>query len=105
MVKQYCRSAAGSVDISKPSLLRPFDVLLSTVEYLLRFEQEHSIIKIVFFIRLVEENDNNWSNVYEFVSDRLRSVRQDMIIQQIDDQRSLHLLNLMIPFYINSEYR
>ncbi|XP_044217930.1 SAC3 domain-containing protein 1 isoform X2 [Thunnus albacares] len=67
-VKEYSRPAAGK-DATNPTDLRPPDVLLKTVSYL--------IDDIAASPRL-----HPWTEVYSFVFDRLRSVKQDMIIQR-----------------------
>uniref|UniRef100_A0A914W233 SAC3/GANP/THP3 conserved domain-containing protein n=1 Tax=Plectus sambesii TaxID=2011161 RepID=A0A914W233_9BILA len=89
MVKVYSRPAAGRDDVD-PSQLRPFPVLKRTVSYLLR---------------LANESTASWTLVYEFVADRLRAIRQDMIIQRMNPLHTLELLEAMIPFYFIAEYR
>ena len=48
---------------------------------------------------------SSWPVAYEFIVDRLRAVRQDMIIQNTNSKERLLLLEAMIPFYIESQYR
>uniref|UniRef100_A0A914ZL89 SAC3/GANP/THP3 conserved domain-containing protein n=1 Tax=Parascaris univalens TaxID=6257 RepID=A0A914ZL89_PARUN len=91
MVKQYSRSAAGKEKLS-PTELRPFGVLMDTVAYLLRVVSEY-------------DSREAWPDVYEFVSDRLRAIRQDMIVENLDAEKSILLLESMIPFYAEAEYR
>uniref|UniRef100_F1L019 80 kDa MCM3-associated protein n=1 Tax=Ascaris suum TaxID=6253 RepID=F1L019_ASCSU len=91
MVKQYSRSAAGKEKLS-PTELRPFAVLMDTVAYLLRVVSEY-------------DSREAWPDVYEFVSDRLRAVRQDMVVENLDAEKSILLLESMIPFYAEAEYR
>ncbi|KAK6057557.1 WD domain, G-beta repeat protein [Cooperia oncophora] len=89
MVKEYTRPAAGS-DHLHPDILRPPKVLLSTVRYLLK---------------LYENGKTKQFNlVYSFVCDRFRAVRQDMILQDVTAQETLHILEAMIPFYLETNY-
>ncbi|XP_061190038.1 SAC3 domain-containing protein 1-like [Saccostrea echinata] len=90
MVKEYSRSAAGRHEIPTQDL-RPGPVLLTTVEYLLGR------------ISLVEGRP--WNEVYDFIFDRLRAVRQDMTIQQIGGFEAITLLEYIVRFYIYSGYR
>lgn len=91
MVKEYARSAAGR-KLNEPSLLRPFPVLLNTVAYLDQISKKYS-------------QTSEWFIAYEFIMDRLRAVRQDMIIQNMSSSESVVLLEAMIPFYVESQYR
>ncbi|KAF9346424.1 hypothetical protein BGX26_002077, partial [Mortierella sp. AD094] len=63
-VKAYARPAAG-VEQPLPSDVRPPDILLSTLDYL--------IMEIV--------NDDDLSDSHAFVRDRTRSIRQDFTLQ------------------------
>ncbi|XP_077974890.1 germinal-center associated nuclear protein-like [Styela clava] len=67
-VKEFRRSAAGE-KLNDADQLRPAKVLLQTVDYLLA--------------KIATRRDVPFDVVYDFVFDRLRSVRQDMVIQQI----------------------
>jgi SAC3 domain-containing protein 1 len=90
MVKEYSRPAAGK-DI-RPEHLRPFPVLLKTVQYLLQLPTEFS-------------SSDKWPTVYGFVVDRLRSARQDMIVQEFPVDESVAILEAMMPFYLEAEYK
>uniref|UniRef100_A0A0K0D5R1 SAC3_GANP domain-containing protein n=1 Tax=Angiostrongylus cantonensis TaxID=6313 RepID=A0A0K0D5R1_ANGCA len=89
MVKEYTRSAAGS-DHRQADLLRPPDVLLKTVRYLLNLYRT--------------EKASQYSMVFSFVCDRLRAVRQDMVLQQCPALDSTRILQEMIPFYFETDY-
>ncbi|VDM58951.1 unnamed protein product [Angiostrongylus costaricensis] len=89
MVKEYTRSAAGS-NHRQPDLLRPPDVLLKTVRYLLNLYKA--------------EKASQYSIVFSFVCDRLRAVRQDMILQHCSALDSSRILQEMIPFYFDTDY-
>lgn len=71
--------------------------------YLLKSSATFDVNGVVF--RLANESSASWTLVYEFVSDRLRAVRQDMIIQRMSPSDTLLLLEAMIPFYLVAEYR
>ncbi|CAD6195439.1 unnamed protein product [Caenorhabditis auriculariae] len=91
MVKEYTRSAADT-NHSKSSLLRPFSVLKRTIEYLTKLYDDL-------------ESTETFPSAFSFVSDRLRAVRQDMVMQRMPAGESVELLQLMIPFYLTSDYR
>ncbi|WKX94716.1 hypothetical protein Q1695_011744 [Nippostrongylus brasiliensis] len=89
MVKEYTRPAAGC-DHLHPDILRPPDVLLVTVRYLMDLYKS--------------QKTSRFNAAFSFVSDRLRAVRQDMILQDICPKDTLELLEEMIPFYLETEY-
>ncbi|KAL1452905.1 hypothetical protein WDU94_007090 [Cyamophila willieti] len=90
MVKCYHRSAAG-MELNDPVLLRPTPVLIQTVHHLMT--------------RVVKSKRVPWCEVHWFVSDRLRSVRQDANIQQIEPNGYVMILEQCVQFYANSMYR
>lgn len=62
--------------------------------------------QIIFFqnrVSLIEGRP--WNEVYDFIFDRLRAVRQDMTIQQIGGMEAVSLLEDTVRFYIYSGYR
>uniref|UniRef100_A0A8D8X6E1 SAC3 domain-containing protein 1 n=1 Tax=Cacopsylla melanoneura TaxID=428564 RepID=A0A8D8X6E1_9HEMI len=90
MVKCYHRSAAG-MELNDPALLRPAPVLIQTVHHLMT--------------RVVKSKRLPWCEVHSFVSDRLRSVRQDANIQQIEPNGYVMILEQCVQFYAYSMYR
>lgn len=90
IIKEFKRSAAGQKS-PKPQDLRPFPVLLKTVNYLME--------------KIVTKNDVAWSIVYEFTADRLRAVRQDMVIQQMKNEECIPILEKIVRFYVYSSFR
>ncbi|XP_060524325.1 germinal-center associated nuclear protein isoform X2 [Cylas formicarius] len=74
-----------------PQFLRPPDVLLRTVSYLLD--------------DIVSKKDFSWTIIYDFVMDRLRSVRQDMIIQNLPVAHSICILQPIVRFHAYAAYR
>ncbi|KAM8887993.1 SAC3 domain-containing protein 1 [Synchiropus picturatus] len=90
-VKEYSRPAAGK-DCTKCSDLRPPAVLRKTVCYLID--------------EIADSPDlHPWSEVYSFVFDRLRSVKQDMIIQRVSGPDCVAILEQTVRFLIYASYR
>jgi hypothetical protein len=50
-------------------------------------------------------SEKDWAIVYEFVADRLRAVRQDMVVQGLSGQDGLAMLESMTLFHIYAGYR
>jgi len=46
-----------------------------------------------------------WREIYEYVFDRLRAVRQDLVMQDCSDERAVDVLEKAVRFYIYSDYR
>uniref|UniRef100_A0A1B6DSY2 SAC3/GANP/THP3 conserved domain-containing protein n=2 Tax=Clastoptera arizonana TaxID=38151 RepID=A0A1B6DSY2_9HEMI len=90
MVKAFQRSAAGR-NMLCPEDLRPPDVLFQTVVYLIE--------------RILKNTYVKWPIVYNFITDRLRAVRQDMVIQQPTPEERLKILVPIVRFHIYSSYR
>lgn len=90
-VKEYSRPAAGK-DSTRASDLRPPSVLLNTVCYLVDEIAASSTFQ-------------PWTEVYSFVFDRLRSVRQDMIIQRVSGPDCVAVLEKSVRFLLYSSYR
>ncbi|KAM9795909.1 SAC3 domain-containing protein 1 isoform X1 [Syngnathus typhle] len=90
-VKEYSRPAAGK-DSANSAELRPPAVLLKTVCYL--------IDEVAASPHL-----HPWTEVYSFVFDRLRSVKQDMIIQRAHGPDCVAVLERMVRFLLYASYR
>ncbi|XP_076766069.1 SAC3 domain-containing protein 1 isoform X2 [Xylocopa sonorina] len=90
IVKCFSRPAAGII-MTDPKQLRPAPVLLSTIEYL--------------FTKISTRTDTDWVIAYDFIFDRLRSVRQDIAIQRIDVPTNIRLLELIVRFLVYSSQR
>ncbi|XP_030074540.1 SAC3 domain-containing protein 1 [Microcaecilia unicolor] len=88
-VKEYSRPAAGK-NAPRPSDLRPPAVLLKTVQYLVE--------------EVVPRTDASWGEIYTFVSDRLRAVRQDMIVQRVQGKTCTALLEPILAFLLCASY-
>lgn len=89
-VKCFSRPAAGQI-MTAPEQLRPAPVLLSTIRYL--------------FTEITTRADVDWLAAYNFVFDRLRAVRQDIVIQRIGPHESIRLFELIVRFLVYSEQR
>ncbi|XP_056267205.1 SAC3 domain-containing protein 1 isoform X2 [Pseudoliparis swirei] len=90
-VKEYSRPAAGK-DSTNPADLRPPAVLLKTVCYLIDDIAASSHLQ-------------PWTEVYSFVFDRLRSVKQDMIIQRVSGLNCVAILERSVRFLTYASYR
>ncbi|CAL8348376.1 unnamed protein product [Gadus morhua 'NCC'] len=90
-VKEYSRPAAGK-DSTRPSDLRPPAVLLRTVCYLI-----DDIATM--------PGQTSWNEVYDFAFDRLRSVRQDMIIQRTAGPESRAVLERTVRLLAYASFR
>ncbi|XP_072944438.1 germinal-center associated nuclear protein [Epargyreus clarus] len=84
LVKRYARPAADT-NLAVAHNLRPFYILKKTVDYLLFEVTKRTDVPILV--------------IYNFVTDRLRAVRQDMIIQELKPNLRIILLEPMIRFH------
>ncbi|KAH1022479.1 hypothetical protein HUJ04_011872 [Dendroctonus ponderosae] len=90
MIKSFSRSAAGKNLLDAKSL-RPPETLLKTVNYLLT--------------EVIKNDEVPWHVTYDFVMDRLRSVRQDMVIQNLSAKESIYIFQKIVSFYAYAAYR
>lgn len=58
-----------------------------------------------FNYRILLRTDRQFIDVYDFIFDRLRAVRQDMVIQRINDISAIQILEAIIKFHIYAEYK
>lgn len=125
-VKEYSRPAAGK-DSTNSSDLRPPEVLLTTVCYLIDSivaspdlhpwtEASRSIILLFCGSSVsicILSSYIEWFifclffllQIYSFVFDRLRGVKQDMIIQRVSGSKCVAILERTIRFLIYASYR
>jgi len=54
---------------------------------------------------IAPRRDVQWHRVYEFIFDRLRAVRQDMVIQRISGNSAIWILESSVRFLIYAGYR
>ncbi|XP_028140396.1 SAC3 domain-containing protein 1 [Diabrotica virgifera virgifera] len=90
VVKEFTRSAAGKSFLISGNL-RPPDVLLKTINYLLD--------------EVISNKEVPWMVKYDFILDRLRAVRQDMVIQNVSRPHQIVILQPIIRFLTYSSYR
>ncbi|KAJ8374422.1 hypothetical protein SKAU_G00050020 [Synaphobranchus kaupii] len=90
-VKEYSRPAAGK-DSTRPSDLRPPSVLFKTVGFLIDDIAASPSLQ-------------PWTEVYDFVFDRLRCVRQDMVIQRVSGPEAAAVLERVVRFLLYASYR
>uniref|UniRef100_A0A8C4Q7N5 SAC3/GANP/THP3 conserved domain-containing protein n=1 Tax=Eptatretus burgeri TaxID=7764 RepID=A0A8C4Q7N5_EPTBU len=89
IVKEYSRPAAGKGS-TRPEDLRVAPTLMRTVDYLLD--------------EVVSRTDASFPEVYDFVSDRLRAVRQDLVIQRLSGRDRLPILEKSARFLLVAGY-
>lgn len=90
IVKAFARSAAGS-KAQQPADLRTPDALMASLKFLL--------------LHVVVDKRKPFYYIYDFIFDRLRSIRQEIVIQNLDAEISIQLLEPMCMFYSYSSYR
>ncbi|EDW18676.1 germinal-center associated nuclear protein [Drosophila mojavensis] len=90
LVKEFTRSAADA-KVPKAKDMRTELCLTRTVEYLL---------KDIFM-----DERKPYHFVYDFIFDRLRSVRREIVIQQYNPRQTIRLIEPMILFMAYSRYR
>ncbi|XP_059490238.1 SAC3 domain-containing protein 1 isoform X1 [Neocloeon triangulifer] len=90
-VKEYSRPAAGHRQ-ERACDLRPLPVLSRTTNYLVNLALNQNSMK-------------SWTAVYDFVADRLRAVRKDLVVQGLGGEEVLSILELMVLFHIYAGYR
>lgn len=88
LVKRYCRPAAGIEVLAEE--VRPLDVLTEAVEYLLG----HTL----------RRTDIPFHKSYSFVADRLRAVRQDIMVQHLSGSAVVCLLSRMLRYHCLAAY-
>ncbi|KAI1289644.1 SAC3 domain-containing protein 1 [Halotydeus destructor] len=89
VVKQFCRSSAGDI-LHREERLRPIHVLLKTMDYLV--------------YEILTKKDVPWNLVYDFAFDRMRAIRQDMVIQQIGGSQKILIMERMVLFHLYAGY-
>jgi len=80
---QFCRTIS-SKDI-QASDLRPIAVLEDTLNYLLS---------------LMESKEHSFEEVHDFLFDRTRSIRQDITMQNIVNNKAIYMYEGMVQFSV-----
>ncbi|XP_059614157.1 germinal-center associated nuclear protein [Phlebotomus argentipes] len=89
MVRAFARSAAGKECTARD--LRTVSALKQTVSYLLT--------------EILPDKRKPFHEVFDFIFDRMRSVRQEIVMQNISPIDTLALIEPMIFFMVYSRYR
>ncbi|KAJ0977998.1 hypothetical protein J5N97_013472 [Dioscorea zingiberensis] len=84
-VKKFCRTMS-TIHV-QASDIRPPSVLQNTLKYLLD---------------LLESSSHPFDVVHDFIFDRTRSIRQDLSMQQIINDQTIHMYEEMVKFHIVS---
>ncbi|VVB05652.1 unnamed protein product [Arabis nemorensis] len=87
-VKKFCRTLSGA-DV-QASDVRPLPVLEETLRYLLS---------------LLDSREHPFEVVHDFIFDRTRSIRQDLSIQNLANERVIHLYEEIVKFHVISRQR
>ncbi|XP_041459817.1 SAC3 domain-containing protein 1-like isoform X2 [Lytechinus variegatus] len=89
-IKEYSRPAAGK-EQANPCDLRPPEVLMKVVNHIVQ--------------NILTRTDLPWFKIYNFAFDRLRAVRQDLVIQRASGSECVMILEQCARFHIYSAYR
>ncbi|CBI40613.3 hypothetical protein VitviT2T_020104 [Vitis vinifera] len=87
-VKKFCRTIATKH--MQASDVRPLPVLEETLNYLLN---------------LLDATEHPFDVVHDFVFDRTRSIRQDLSMQNIVNDQTIHMFEEMVKFHIISHHK
>ncbi|AEE79223.1 SAC3/GANP/Nin1/mts3/eIF-3 p25 family [Arabidopsis thaliana] len=87
-VKKFCRTLSAA-DV-QASDVRPLPVLEETLRYLLS---------------LLDSKEHPFEVVHDFIFDRTRSIRQDLSIQNLANERVIYLYEEMVKFHVISHER
>jgi len=87
-VKEYSRPAAGQASPSS-DIVRTPDTLLDCVKYL--------VMDVLMPRVMVKEEQ---LDLYDFVFDRLRAVRQDLVVQGVMDNTSMVILSICVRIHL-----
>lgn len=90
VVKEFSRSAAG-VQTPNSRSLRTKKALRRTVTYLLT--------------DIVRDDRKPFHFAYDFIFDRLRAIRQEIVMQDFDEITTIELIEPIIMFLAHSLYR
>lgn len=77
-------------------------------EFLEKYPERIDLI-VKFLLRLIPrilpDDRKPFNVVYDFIFDRLRAVRQEIVIQNLDTIETIHLLEPIVLFLAYSAYR
>lgn len=87
-VKKFCRTI--SIKNVQGSDVRPLPVLEATLNHLLE---------------LFNSSEHPFEVIHDFISDRTRSIRQDLSMQHIINDQAISMYEKMVKFHVNSHHR
>ncbi|KAJ9179506.1 hypothetical protein P3X46_011288 [Hevea brasiliensis] len=87
-VKKFCRTI--STKHTQTSDVRPLPVLEDTLSYLLK---------------LADSTDHPYEVVHDFIFDRTRSIRQDLSMQNIVNDKAIYMYEKMVKFHVVSHHK
>ncbi|XP_048326217.2 SAC3 family protein C isoform X1 [Ziziphus jujuba] len=87
-VKKFCRTLTTKE--VQASDVRPLPVLEDTLNYLLT---------------LLDNTEHHFEVVHDFIFDRTRSIRQDISMQNIVNDKAIHMYQEMVQFHIISHHK
>ncbi|KAL1346474.1 hypothetical protein HN51_020123 [Arachis hypogaea] len=87
-VKKFCRTI--STKYIQPFDMRPLNVLEDTLNYLMS---------------LLESKEHPFEVVHDFISDRTRSIRQDLTMQNIVNKKAIYMYEQMVKFHVISHHK
>ncbi|KAB1226452.1 Germinal-center associated nuclear protein [Morella rubra] len=87
-VKKFCRTI--SIRHVQASDVRPLPVLEDTLDHLLR---------------LLDSTQHPFHVVHDFIFDRTRSIRQDLSMQRIVNEKALYMYEKMVKFHVMSLHK
>ncbi|KAL2942953.1 SAC3 family protein C [Bienertia sinuspersici] len=87
-VKKFCRTI--SLKEIQASDLRPLSVLEDTLDHLMK---------------LLESSDHSFLLLHDFIFDRIRSIRQDISMQNINNDQVICMYQKMVRFYVTSHHK
>ncbi|XP_038893471.1 SAC3 family protein C [Benincasa hispida] len=84
-VKKFCRTMSAKSDQALD--VRPLHVLENTLKYVLSF---------------LDSKEQPFEVIHDFVFDRTRSIRQDLSIQNIVNEKAIYMYEEMVKFHVIS---
>ncbi|KAH9752541.1 SAC3 family protein C [Citrus sinensis] len=87
-VKKFCRTMSAKE--VRASDVRPLPVLEETLNYLLS---------------LLDSTEHPFEVIHDFVFDRTRSVRQDLIMQNIVNDKAINMFEKIVKFHVISHHK
>ncbi|KAG6601084.1 SAC3 family protein C, partial [Cucurbita argyrosperma subsp. sororia] len=87
-VKKFCRTMSAKSDQALD--VRPLPVLEKTLKYVLSF---------------LDTKEQPFEVIHDFVFDRTRSIRQDLSVQNIVNEKAIYMYEEMVRFHVTSHQK